>query len=125
MALTSFPEISKLVTLRDETKYAYVHVAASDSKPTFLLLHGFPSASYDWRHQIVQLSSAGYGVLAPDLLGYGDTDKPIKVEAYSFKRMSQHVAEILEREKLEKVVAVGHDWYVCNHVSTLKLGSPA
>lgn len=112
MALTSFPEISKLVTLHDETSYAYVYVEASGSKPTFLLLHGFPSSSYDWRHQIAQLSSAGYGVVAPDLLGYGDTDKPVEIEAYSLKKISQHVAEILERENLEKVIGVGHDWYV-------------
>lgn len=99
MASTVFPNISKSVTLLDGTTYAYVHTAASDLKPTFLFLHGFPSTSNVWRHQIDSLSSAGYGVLAPDLLGYGDTDKPVELEAYSYKRMSGHVAEILRNEK--------------------------
>ena len=112
MALTIFPDISKHITLQDKTSYAYIYIAASGSKPTFLLLHGFPSSSYDWRHQIRQLSSTGYGVLVPDLLGYGDSDKPVEIEAYSLKRMSGHVDEILKREGLERVIGVGHDWYV-------------
>ncbi|MCJ1245436.1 hypothetical protein MMC30_002640 [Trapelia coarctata] len=110
MALTAFPELSKLASLQDDTKYAYVHVTPSGSKPTFLLLHGFPSSSFDWRHQIVRLKGAGYGVIAPDLLGYGDTDKPVEVEKYAFKAMSGHIAEILDKEGLQKVVGVGHDW---------------
>ena len=109
MASSCFPDISKLIELSDGTRYGYAHVDASHSKPTFLLLHGFPSASYDWRKQIYALSAKGYGVLAPDLLGYGDTDSPIQVEAYSYKRMSGHLAEILDKEGIEKVVGVGHD----------------
>lgn len=111
MALQAFPLISKTVCLDDGTTYAYVHVPATQSKkPTFLLLHGFPSSSWDWRHQIAMLKDAGYGVVAPDLLGYGDTDKPEELEAYSMKRMSGHMAELLKREGLEKVVGVAHDW---------------
>lgn len=56
------------------------------------------------------LKDAGYGVVAPDLLGYGDTDKPEELEAYSMKRMSGHMAELLKKEGLEKVVGVAHDW---------------
>ncbi|MCJ1387184.1 hypothetical protein MMC18_000024 [Xylographa bjoerkii] len=110
MATKVFPGQSKVICLHDDTSYAYVHLAASDSKPTFLLLHGFPSSSYDWRHQLSALAAAGYGVLAPDLLGYGATDKPVEVEKYSFKRMGDHMAGILKNEKLGKVIGVGHDW---------------
>lgn len=49
-------------------------------------------------------------MIAPDLLGYGDTDKPGEVEAYAMKRMSAHVDEILEREGVKKCVGVAHDW---------------
>ena len=59
---------------------------------------------------MADLSAAGYGVLAPDLLGYGETDKPTGIEDYEMSRMSYHVAEILEHEGLEGVVGVGHDW---------------
>ena len=110
MALSCFPHISKLVELGDGTHYAYAYAAASAPKPTFLLLHGFPSASYDWRHQVHALAAKGFGVLAPDLLGYGDTDSPAAVEAYSLKRMSGHLAEILAKEGIRKVIGVGHDW---------------
>ena len=111
MALHAFPSTSKSIRLDDGTVYAVVHIPPTDSKkPTFLLLHGFPSSSWDWRHQISQLHEAGYGVIAPDLLGYGDTDKPEDLDAYSMKRMSGHMADILRREGLHKVVGVGHDW---------------
>ena len=110
MALSCFSSPSKHVQLDDGTNYAYVHIAASPSKPTFLLLHGFPESSNEWRHQIHALSAKGFGVLAPDLLGYGDTDSPAHLEAYSFRRMSDHLAEILAIEGIEKVIGVGHDW---------------
>ncbi|MCJ1382272.1 hypothetical protein MMC17_005385 [Xylographa soralifera] len=110
MALSCFPHISKRIALGDGTHYAYAYAPASASKPTFLLLHGFPSSSYDWRHQVHALAAKGFGVLAPDLLGYGDTDSPPDVEAYSLKRMSDHLAEILANEGIQKVIGVGHDW---------------
>ena len=111
MALQAFPSLSESIRLNDGTTYALVHIRPTDSKkPTFLLLHGFPSSSWDWRHQISQLKKAGYGVVAPDLLGYGDTDKPEELEAYSMKRMSGHMAEILQKVGLQKVIGVAHDW---------------
>jgi soluble epoxide hydrolase / lipid-phosphate phosphatase len=111
MALQVFSDISKKVSLSDGTAYAYIQIPAVDStKPTFLLLHGFPSSSYDWRHIVPRLKESGYGIIAPDLLGYGDTDKPTEVSEYSFKRMGNDVAELIQIEKLTKVIGVGHDW---------------
>lgn len=111
MASIAFPSLAKKATLSDGTTYGYVHIASSSSaKPNFLLLHGYPSSSYDWRHQIRALQSAGYGVLAPDLLGYGDTDKPEDVEAYRMKSMSDHMVELLDIENVRRCIAVGHDW---------------
>ena len=110
MALSCFPNISKRVKLNDGTHYGYAYITQSTSKPTFLLLHGFPSSSYDWRHQVSALSVKGFGVLVPELLGYGDTDSPADVEAYDFKRMSDHLAEIMAREGISSVIGVGHDW---------------
>ncbi|KAB8228033.1 alpha/beta fold hydrolase [Aspergillus alliaceus] len=111
MASIAFPSLAKKATLCDGTTYGYVSVPAStSSKPTFLLLHGFPSSCYDWRHQIIGLQREGYGVIAPDLLGYGDTDKPSELTAYLMKVMSGHMVEIMEREGVLKAFAVGHDW---------------
>ncbi|KNG88039.1 epoxide hydrolase [Aspergillus nomiae NRRL 13137] len=81
----------------------------NQSKPTILLLHGFPSTSYDWRHQIPYLSSLGYGIIAPDLLGYGATSKPCDITAYKTKSMAAEIISILDAEGVDKVHAVGHD----------------
>ncbi|ORY68268.1 putative epoxide hydrolase [Pseudomassariella vexata] len=111
MASIAFPSIAKTASLSDDTTYGYVAIAsASPEKPTFLLLHGYPSSSFDWRHQIKSLSVAGYGVIVPDLLGYGDTDKPEDVASYRLKSMSLHMAEILDIEGVPRCIAVGHDW---------------
>lgn len=111
MALSQFsPGTGKVLETLDGTKYAYICSKAVSTKPTFLLLHGFPSSSYDWRFQIKPLSDLGYGVIAPDLLGYGDTDKPTDLERYKLKKMSADVVQILDKESLETVIAVGHDW---------------
>ena len=109
MSSAALPPMKSLKTSCG-TNYGYIHTPATGSKPTFLLLHGFPSSVYDWRFQIEELSAAGYGVVAPDLLGYGRTDKPKAVDKYKFSLISKSVAEILDHEGLEKVIGVGHDW---------------
>ena len=74
----SYPNLTdrKTLSVTGGFTYSYINIKAQDSNPTFLLLHGFPSSVYDWRKQITSLSEAGYGILAPDLLGYGETDHP-------------------------------------------------
>ncbi|KAJ4353569.1 uncharacterized protein N0V89_005299 [Didymosphaeria variabile] len=91
-------------------KYGYVYKKAVGTKPTYLLLHGFPSSVFDWKYQIAELTAAGYGVLAPDLLGYGGTDKPAAIEEYVYSKMAKQVKEILDKEGLTQVIGVGHDW---------------
>ena len=111
MALSHYPNISAQTTLKDGTTYAYAFKKPVGGKPTFLLLHGFPSSSYDWRRQVDYLADKGFGFLVPDLLGFGDTDSPHEVQAYSFKRISDHVAEIMSKLGLGSgVIGVGHDW---------------
>lgn len=111
MAHIAFPDHYKTFKApSSSTSYSYVRIPPSSSKPDILFLHGFPSSSYDWRHQISHFSSLGYGVLAPDLLGYGGTDKPSDPASYRGKKMATEVIEILDHEKLDKVHGVGHDF---------------
>jgi soluble epoxide hydrolase/lipid-phosphate phosphatase len=111
MAHIAFPQYCKsFKTPSSSSTYSYVRIPSASSKPTILFLHGFPSSSYDWRHQISHFSSLGYGVLVPDLLGYGGTDKPTSPADYKGKKMATEVIEILDHEKLDKVHAVGHDF---------------
>ncbi|KAL4885227.1 Alpha/Beta hydrolase protein [Aspergillus karnatakaensis] len=110
MASIAFSRLARSLTLSTSHTYSYAyHPAIGASLPTILFLHGFPSSCYDWRHQIQFFSQQGYGVLAPDLLGYGGTSKPTELEKYRTKPMAAEVVEILDHEGIEKVHAVGHD----------------
>jgi len=104
------PADRKQISVKGGHKYSYIFIKAKGKKPTFLLVHGFPSSVYDWRKQIADLTAAGYGVIAPDLLGYGETSHPASVEEYSRHKISASVVEILEHEGLKQVIGVGHDW---------------
>jgi pimeloyl-ACP methyl ester carboxylesterase len=75
-----------------------------------LLLHGFPDSSYMWREQIPALTEAGFRVIAPDLRGYGESDKPQEVEAYRMQTLVRDVVEILGGLNVERTSVVGHDW---------------
>ncbi|PVH84679.1 alpha/beta-hydrolase [Cadophora sp. DSE1049] len=94
----------------DGDTYAYDYVPPKEQKAVFLLIHGYPSSRYDWRYQVTDLTEAGFGVIAPDCLGYGDSDKRVDIEAYRLKRLSGHFAELLDHENIKQVVGVGHDW---------------
>jgi soluble epoxide hydrolase/lipid-phosphate phosphatase len=103
--------ITKQLTTLDGQTYVYDFVSAQNtSKPTLLLLHGYPSSRHDWDLQIATLAAEGFGVIAPDLLGFGDSSKPTAIEAYNTKIHSDHLAQILDAEGLSEVVGVGHDW---------------
>ncbi|KAL6234786.1 hypothetical protein BDW75DRAFT_211477 [Aspergillus navahoensis] len=119
MASVGFPGLARSHTLSTSHTYGYAYrPPTKNSLPTILFLHGFPSSSYDWRHQINFFTQEGYGVLAPDLLGYGNTSKPIALEAYKTKRIAAEILELLDHEGINKVHAVGHDTG-CNLLSRL------
>lgn len=110
MATVPFPTIAKSTRLPNGRTYSYVYIKAKLENPWLLFLHGFPSSSFDWRYQIGFFSDLGYGVLAPDLLGYGGTDKPTEMEAYTTEKMSQEIVTVLDAEGVDRVVGVAHDW---------------
>ncbi|KAH6653276.1 putative epoxide hydrolase [Truncatella angustata] len=103
------PSIRKSLRVSGGATYSYAFVSAQGQKSILLFLHGFPSSSYDWRHQVAWFSSKGYGIIVPDLLGYGASDKPMSLESYGLKRMVNDLVDILEAECAEKVHAVAHD----------------
>ncbi|KAF6766530.1 Alpha/Beta hydrolase protein [Ephemerocybe angulata] len=90
--------------------YHYYFSAADAGKPTLLFVHGFPSISLDWYYQIIYFKAKGYGVVVPDMLGYGGTDKPEEHTAYLHSLLAKDLIDILEHEKIENVLAIGHDW---------------
>ncbi|KAI3546731.1 hypothetical protein CABS01_06064 [Colletotrichum abscissum] len=96
----------------------YEYYVAKTSKfhlPNLLFLHGFPSTATDFRQQLEHFASLGYGVIAPDLLGYGGTSKPHDPQEYTWRKMSTHIKTILDAENFHTVVGVGHDlgsWFL-------------
>jgi pimeloyl-ACP methyl ester carboxylesterase len=88
------------------------HVVDEGKGPaTVLLLHGFPDSSFLWRNQIPTLVAAGYRVIAPDLRGFGASDKPAKESAYDLRQaIIPDVLGILQTLQVPKVHVVGHDW---------------
>lgn len=76
--------------------------------PLVLLLHGFPEFWWSWRHQLVALGDAGFHAVAPDLRGYGATDKPPR--GYDGYTLSADVAGLVRALGADDAVLVGHDW---------------
>ncbi len=75
-----------------------------------LLCHGFPELWYSWRHQIPALAAAGLRAIAPDLRGYGESDKPEAIEEYDIQHLVGDLVGLLDTLDIEKAVFVGHDW---------------
>jgi pimeloyl-ACP methyl ester carboxylesterase len=85
-----------------------LHVAEVGSGPLVLLLHGFPEFWWSWRHQLVALAEAGYRVVAPDLRGYGASDKPPR--GYDVPTLAADLAGLVRGLGERDAVFVGHDW---------------
>ena len=66
-----------------ETNGIRIHLAEAGAGPLVLLCHGFPESWYSWRHQLTALADAGYRAVAPDMRGYGQTDRPEEIEKYT------------------------------------------
>jgi len=86
------------------------HVVNQRSGPAILLVHGWPDSSHIWRYQIPVLVEAGFRVIAPDLRGFGESDRPEVVEAYAMPMLLSDLKGILATLGIERVRLVGHDW---------------
>ncbi|KAK9808821.1 hypothetical protein WJX72_004269 [[Myrmecia] bisecta] len=78
--------------------------------PAVLMLHGFPNSSSLYKHQIPALLTKGFRVIVPDLLGFGESDKPQAVEPYTLDNLVSQLEALLDQLKVDKVTVVGHDW---------------
>ncbi|KAJ5192615.1 hypothetical protein N7449_008757 [Penicillium cf. viridicatum] len=110
IANTSYVRLVRSVKIPSGTTYRYVFSPPfEDEKPYLLFLHGFPESSYEWHHQIEYFIQQGYGVIAPDLLGYGGTDNHSDLQSFSLKNMVLELGRLLDCEGIDKVVGVSHD----------------
>lgn len=86
-----------------------IHYVTTGIGPLVVLLHGFPQFWFAWRYQIPELAKQ-FKVVAPDLRGYGDTDKPLKVSDYRTSILAEDIACLIKAIGYEKAHIVGHDW---------------
>ena len=87
-----------------------MHYVDEGSGTTVLLLHGEPSWSYLYRKMIPLLVSAGMRAVAPDLVGFGRSDKPAAREDYTYQRHMDWLAALVGALDLREVVLVCQDW---------------
>lgn len=111
------PSLYKFHTTTRGYNYSYYFSPPPDTasaeseseKPFLVFLHGFPSTSNDWQHQVDYFHSEGYGLLVPDMLGYGGTSKPSEADAYVSSGLTQDIIDLMDAEGiLQKAVAIGH-----------------
>jgi pimeloyl-ACP methyl ester carboxylesterase len=87
-----------------------IHYAELGTGPLVLLCHGFPEGWYSWRDQLHALARAGYRAVAPDMRGYGGTEAPAEISAYSIMDI---VGDMIGLEAVlgeKQAVIIGHDW---------------
>ena len=87
-----------------------LHIAEEGEGPLVVLLHGFPESWHSWHHQFGPLAAAGFRVVAPDQRGYGRSDHPDDVTAYSILHLVGDVVGLIHALGEEKAYVVGHDW---------------
>jgi pimeloyl-ACP methyl ester carboxylesterase len=87
-----------------------IHIAEQGSGPLVLLCHGFPESWYSWRHQLNALSLAGFHAVAPDMRGYGNTDRPAEIERYTLFHLVGDMVGVLDSLGEKQAVIIGHDW---------------
>jgi pimeloyl-ACP methyl ester carboxylesterase len=96
-------------TRRIQVNGISLQVIDAGSGEPVLLLHGFPDSSQLWRKQLPALLDAGYRVIAPDLRGFGHSDRPEGVEAYRTNLLLGDITGLLEELGTPRVRLVGHD----------------
>lgn len=87
-----------------------MHYVDHGAGPLIVLMHGFPEFWYSWRRQIPVLAEAGFRVVAPDMRGYNETDKPKDIAAYDTNVIAKDIVELIKHLGYDKAIIVGHDW---------------
>ena len=102
--------MSKPIEQIIKTNGISLNVVEQGKGPLVLLCHGFPESSYSWRHQIDALAAAGFHAVAPDMRGYGKSDRPEAIDPYTMFHLVGDVVGLLDAFETPSAVVIGHDW---------------
>jgi pimeloyl-ACP methyl ester carboxylesterase len=93
-----------------ETNGIRMHLAEQGTGPLVVLCHGFPESWYSWRHQLPALAEGGFHAVAPDMRGYGHTERPEAIDQYTLLHLVGDMVGLLDALGAEQAVIAGHDW---------------
>lgn len=109
-----FPYSPQWITVRSDDDFAPVRMAWVDDGghdvPPVLCLHGEPSWSFLYRHMMPIFKDGGFHAIAPDLIGFGRSDKPTQTSDYSYARHTAWLRSFIENLDLKKIHLVCQDW---------------
>jgi haloalkane dehalogenase len=108
-ALTGLPDYPFEQQYREVDGLRLAHIDEGDGAPV-IFMHGEPTWSFLWRKVIPPVRDAGFRCVAPDLAGFGGSDKPTDIGWYSYDRHSELAASLLEDLDLRGATIVVHDW---------------
>jgi len=91
-------------------RLGFYEAGAPGAGPPLVLCHGWPELAFSWRHQIEAFAAAGRRVIAPDMRGYGASDRPAEVEAYDLVHLTGDLVGLIDHLHIERAIFVGHDW---------------
>ena len=107
--LEGLPDFPFACSYRDYDGLRLAHVDEGDGPPV-LFFHGEPTWSFLWRKVIPPVRDAGFRCIAPDLPGFGRSDKPTDIEWYTYDRHTDSLATLLEALDIRDGTIVVHDW---------------
>jgi pimeloyl-ACP methyl ester carboxylesterase len=87
-----------------------LNIVEQGQGPMVLMCHGFPESWYSWRHQIAALAAAGFHAVAPDMRGYGKSDRPEAIDQYTIFHLIGDLIGLLDALQAPTAIIVGHDW---------------
>ncbi len=87
-----------------------IRLAMMGEGPLVIFCHGWPESWYSYRHQLPAVADAGFKAVAYDVRGYGESDKPYEVEAYTMRNMTNDVIGIIDALGYDTSITIGHDW---------------
>lgn len=108
--MSTSPLFPNITNRRIATNGIELNIAEQGEGPLVLMCHGFPESWYSWRHQFQALADAGYRAVAPDMRGYGDSDKPQAVTAYNQIEIINDVVGLIPALGYDSAIVLGHDW---------------
>ena len=92
-----------------QTNGIQLHYVTQGEGPLMLMLHGFPEFWYSWRYQIPEFAK-DYKVVALDLRGYNESEKPQETAAYAIAELIKDVEGVIKGLGYDRCILVGHDW---------------